>query len=89
MTDWHARIADLVDENFAAEVAFLRELARLPTDTPVGDNAAQRNIRPSCSKPWVIRPNGMPCPPPCGERSSCISPTMKNTAPPDPPSTSA
>jgi succinyl-diaminopimelate desuccinylase len=40
MTDWHARIADLVDENFAAEVAFLRELVRLPTDTPPGDNAA-------------------------------------------------
>ncbi len=39
MTDWQARIADLVDENFAAETAFLRELVRLPTDTPPGDNA--------------------------------------------------
>ena len=39
MTDWQARIADLVDENFAAEIAFLRELVRLPTDTPPGDNA--------------------------------------------------
>jgi succinyl-diaminopimelate desuccinylase len=39
MTDWQAKIADLVDENFAAETAFLRELVRLPTDTPPGDNA--------------------------------------------------
>jgi acetylornithine deacetylase/succinyl-diaminopimelate desuccinylase-like protein len=39
MTDWQARIADLVDENFAAQTAFLRELVRLPTDTPPGDNA--------------------------------------------------
>jgi succinyl-diaminopimelate desuccinylase len=39
MTDWQARIADRVDENFAAETAFLRELVRLPTDTPPGDNA--------------------------------------------------
>jgi succinyl-diaminopimelate desuccinylase len=39
MTDWQARIADLVDENFAAETAFLREVVRLPTDTPPGDNA--------------------------------------------------
>jgi succinyl-diaminopimelate desuccinylase len=39
MTDWQARIADRVDENFAAETAFLRALVRLPTDTPPGDNA--------------------------------------------------
>jgi succinyl-diaminopimelate desuccinylase len=35
----YARIADLVEQNFAAEVAFLRELVRVPSDTPPGDNA--------------------------------------------------
>src|SRR5262245_53113204 len=39
MTHWQAQIADLVDQNFAAQTAFLRELVRLPTDTPPGDNA--------------------------------------------------
>jgi acetylornithine deacetylase/succinyl-diaminopimelate desuccinylase-like protein len=39
-----AEIAALVDAAFAEEVAFLRELVRVPTDTPPGDNAphAQR-----------------------------------------------
>jgi succinyl-diaminopimelate desuccinylase len=44
MTDWQARIADRVDENFAAETAFLRELVRLPTDTPPGDNAPHAQL---------------------------------------------
>jgi len=32
-------IARLVEQRFAEEVAFLRELVRVPTDTPPGDNA--------------------------------------------------
>jgi succinyl-diaminopimelate desuccinylase len=39
MTGGYARIADFVQQNFAAEVAFLRELVRVPSDTPPGDNA--------------------------------------------------
>jgi succinyl-diaminopimelate desuccinylase len=39
MTGGYARIADVVEQNFAAEVAFLRELVRVPSDTPPGDNA--------------------------------------------------
>ena len=35
-----ARLDDLVDERFDDSVAFLRELVRVPTDTPPGDNAA-------------------------------------------------
>jgi acetylornithine deacetylase/succinyl-diaminopimelate desuccinylase-like protein len=34
-----AKIARLVEARFAEEVAFLRELVRVPTDTPPGDNA--------------------------------------------------
>ena len=34
-----AKIAKLVDARFEEEVAFLRELVRVPTDTPPGDNA--------------------------------------------------
>jgi acetylornithine deacetylase/succinyl-diaminopimelate desuccinylase-like protein len=33
------RIAAIVAQNFPAEVAFLGELVRMPTDTPPGDNA--------------------------------------------------
>lgn len=33
------RLADWVDRNFDAEVAFLQQLVRMPTDTPPGDNA--------------------------------------------------
>ena len=39
MTGGYARIAEVVEQNFAAEVAFLRELVRVPSDTPPGDNA--------------------------------------------------
>jgi succinyl-diaminopimelate desuccinylase len=39
MRGGYARIADFVEQNFAAEVAFLRELVRVPSDTPPGDNA--------------------------------------------------
>ena len=35
----HARIADEVDASHADAIAFLRELVRVPTDTPPGDNA--------------------------------------------------
>jgi succinyl-diaminopimelate desuccinylase len=35
-----SQIAALVDAAFDEEVAFLRELVRVPTDTPPGDNAA-------------------------------------------------
>ena len=35
-----SEIAALVDAAFEEEVAFLRELVRVPTDTPPGDNAA-------------------------------------------------
>ena len=34
-----AKIAKLVEAHFEEEVAFLRELVRVPTDTPPGDNA--------------------------------------------------
>ena len=34
-----AKIARLVEARFEEEVAFLRELVRVPTDTPPGDNA--------------------------------------------------
>ena len=34
-----AKIAKLVEARFEEEVAFLRELVRVPTDTPPGDNA--------------------------------------------------
>jgi succinyl-diaminopimelate desuccinylase len=34
-----AKIARLVESRFEEEVAFLRELVRVPTDTPPGDNA--------------------------------------------------
>ena len=33
------RLAGWVDQNFDAEVAFLQQLVRMPTDTPPGDNA--------------------------------------------------
>ena len=39
MSDAHARIDAWVDANFEAEVAFLQQLVRVPTDTPPGDNA--------------------------------------------------
>ena len=44
MTIAQSEIAALVDGAFEEEVAFLRELVRVPTDTPPGDNArhAQR-----------------------------------------------
>jgi acetylornithine deacetylase/succinyl-diaminopimelate desuccinylase-like protein len=38
MTD-HARLDAWIDAHFDDEVAFLRELVRVPTDTPPGDNA--------------------------------------------------
>src|ERR1700748_3141133 len=34
-----AKITRLVDANFPEQVAFLRELVRVPTDTPPGNNA--------------------------------------------------
>jgi acetylornithine deacetylase/succinyl-diaminopimelate desuccinylase family protein len=37
--DLYAAIEAEVDRSFDAEVAFLRELVRVPTDTPPGDNA--------------------------------------------------
>jgi len=39
MTSGYEVIAGFVEANFAAEIAFLRELVRMPTDTPPGDNA--------------------------------------------------
>jgi succinyl-diaminopimelate desuccinylase len=39
MTGGYARITGWVEANFAAEIAFLRALVRVPTDTPPGDNA--------------------------------------------------
>ena len=37
--DLHARLDAQVDAHHADAVAFLREMVRVPTDTPPGDNA--------------------------------------------------
>jgi acetylornithine deacetylase/succinyl-diaminopimelate desuccinylase-like protein len=39
MSDVYSQIAAWVDSHFSEEVTFLRELVRVPTDTPPGDNA--------------------------------------------------
>src|SRR5215510_11691988 len=39
MSGGYEVIAGVVEANFADEIAFLRELVRMPTDTPPGDNA--------------------------------------------------
>ena len=65
MTDWQAKIAALVAENFAAETAFLRELVRRADRHAARRQcAACRSARPSCSRPWASGPSGMPLPPP-------------------------
>ncbi len=45
----------LLDDQHDRQVAFLRELVRVPSDNPPGDCAPLRCARNSCWKNWVSR----------------------------------
>ena len=58
----NASIADYVDAHLPDEVAFLRELIRIPTDTPPGDNAphAERTAQLLEAMDYVVERHPVP-----------------------------
>ena len=61
-TDSTARIAAYVDAHLQDEIAFLRELIRIPTDTPPGDNAphAERTAQLLEAMGYVVERHPVP-----------------------------